>query len=235
MSVSARNLPIAIAVAALAAAASAPAALAQAAATPPPAAASGTPAPPSSPVIAIIDIDRILQQSTAAQGVRAAAEKYQKGLVDQENQVRGTLEQQQQDLERQRATLSADAFAQKQRAFDQNVAEQQRQDVLRRQALEKSYETAMGKIQEAVAGVSREVAQTYGANFVILRNAAFLFDSRADITDPVVAEVNKRLTKVDFPAPKVDASAAAAAPPPLTGGGPVGGAPGGGLNLNLPH
>ena len=70
------------------------------------------------PSIAVLDIQRILRESLAAKSVRPQADKirgkYQKEVRNQESQLRKA----EQDLARQRAILSPEAYAQKRRKFD---------------------------------------------------------------------------------------------------------------------
>jgi Skp family chaperone for outer membrane proteins len=220
-----------------------------------PAAPAVTPQPPANPVIAVIEADRVLRQSVAAQGVNAKAQEYQKGMVDQVTKVRADIEGKQRDLEKQRGSLSQEALNAKIRDLERYAADQQAQAQLRDQALGQSFNTAIAKVREAIVTATRDVAGSFGSNYVLVSPAVMLYDPRADITEPVLAEVNKRLSKVDFPEPKVDPAAAARAsaqakaqipePPPGGGGAPAGGAPsglvpggaagGGGLNLGLPQ
>lgn len=175
-------------------------------------AATGTTMP--SPVIAIIDVDQILQESVAAKGVRSQADKYQQTFQNEMSKEEATLRSTQQDIDQQRKTLSQDAFAEKARAFDASVAEFQRKGLARRKAFDKSYNTAMGQVQQAMLEATQQIAAHHGATVVLPRSQVVLFDDKMNITKEIIVAIDKKLPHVDFPAPKVEVEPAT----PVAGG-----------------
>jgi Skp family chaperone for outer membrane proteins len=174
----------------------------------------GTAAAIPAPVIAIVDVDQILQESIAAKGVRTQADKYQQTFQSEMSKEESTLRTTQQDIDQQRKTLSQDAFAEKARAFDASVAEFQRKGLARRRAFDKSFNTAMGQIQQAMLEATQQVAAVHGATMVLPRSQVVLFDDKMNITKEIIVAMDKKLPHVDFPAPKVEAETA----PPASGG-----------------
>ncbi|WP_158240505.1 OmpH family outer membrane protein [Telmatospirillum siberiense] len=174
------------------------------AAAPAPATAPVAAAMPS-PVIAIIDVDQILQESMAAKGVRGQADKYQQTFQNEMSKEEATLRSTQQDIDQQRKTLSQDAFAEKARAFDASVAEFQRKGLARRKAFDKSFNTAMGQVQQAMLEATQQIASRHGATVVLPRSQVVLFDDKMNITKEIIGAMDKKLPHVDFPAPKVEA------------------------------
>ena len=86
------------------------------------------------PVTAVIDIQRILKESTAAQTVRTQLEDRRGKLRDEFAKLETELRGAEQELERQRSVLSADAFDEKRQAYERRVADAQRKaDSSRRQ------------------------------------------------------------------------------------------------------
>lgn len=161
------------------------------------------------PVIAIIDVDQILQESVAAKGVRAQADKYQQTFQAEMSKEESTLRSTQQDIDQQRKTLSQDAFAEKARSFDASVAEFQRKGLARRRAFDKSFNTAMGHVQQAMLEATQQVASSHGATVVLPRSQVVLFDDKMNLTKEIIVAMDKKLSHVDFPAPKVEAESAA--------------------------
>lgn len=164
----------------------------------------GTAAAIPSPVIAIVDVDQILQESVAAKGVRSQADKYQQTFQSEISKEENTLRTTQQDIDNQRKTLSQDAFAEKARAFDASVADFQRKGLARRRAFDKSFNTAMGQVQQAMLEATQQVASTHGATVVLPRSQVMLFDDKMNITKEIIVAMDKKLPHVDFPAPKVE-------------------------------
>ncbi len=157
------------------------------------------------PVIAIVDVDQILQESVAAKGVRAQADKYQQSFQAEMSKEETALRSTQQDIDQQRKTLSQEAFAEKARAFDGSVAEFQRKGLARRKAFDKSFNTAMGQVQQAMLEATQQIAASHGATMVLPRSQVILFDDKMNITKEIIVAMDRKLPHVDFPAPKVEA------------------------------
>jgi Skp family chaperone for outer membrane proteins len=160
------------------------------------------------PVIAIVDVDQIMQESTAAKGVRTQAEKYQQTFQSEMSKEEATLHSTQQDIDQQRKTLSQEAFAEKARSFDASVAEFQRKGMARRKALDKSYNTAMSQVQQAMLEATQQIAANHGATMVLPRSQVVFFDDKMNITKEIIVAMDKKLPHVDFPTPKVEAETA---------------------------
>lgn len=160
------------------------------------------------PVIAIIDVDQILQESLAAKGVRSQADKYQQTFQGEMSKEESSLRATQQDIDQQRKTLSQEAFAEKARAFDASVAEFQRKGLARRKAFDKSFNTAMGQVQQAMLEATQQIASRHGASVVLPRSQVVLFDDKMNLTKEIIVAMDKKLPHVDFPAPKVEAEGA---------------------------
>jgi Skp family chaperone for outer membrane proteins len=178
----------------------------------------GTPLP--TPVIAVIDVDQVQLEALAAKAVRTQADKYRLEFQQQGQTEEAALRAQQQAIEQQRKTnaLSPDALAEKARAFEAGVVEYQRKEAARRRAFEKSFNTAMSKVQQAMIDATAKAAQAHGANVILPRGQVVLFDDKMNLTKEIVALMDKALPTVDFPAPQIEADApqqpAAQQPPP---------------------
>jgi Skp family chaperone for outer membrane proteins len=167
---------------------------------------------PGNPVIAVVDIDFIMRESAAAKSVRAQAEKYRKTFYEEDSKAEASLQAQQQQLEQQRKTLSQDGFAAKAQEFDRSVREQQLKSQARGQAFEKSFNAAMTKVQDQMIRATGEIASQRGATMVMSRQALLMLDDRMDITKDIIVVMDKRLSSVDFPEPKVEMPSAQSGP-----------------------
>jgi Skp family chaperone for outer membrane proteins len=172
----------------------------------------GTPLP--TPVIGIIDVDKIQAESLAAKAVRTQADKYRQEFQQAGQAEEAALRAQQQAIEQQRKNnaLSPDALTEKARSFDTSVADYQRKGLARRRAFEKSYGTAMAKVQQAMIDATGKAAQAHGANVILPRGQVVLFDDKMDLTREIIAQMDKDLPTVDFPAPQIEGEAPQ--PPP---------------------
>ena len=109
--------------------------------------------------------------------------------------------------------LTPEALTERARAFDLSVAEFQRKDQARRRALEKSFNLAMGKVQQAMYEATRKVATEHGANIILPRGQVLLFDDKMNMTKEIVALMDKALPTVDFPPPVLETDPAQPQPP----------------------
>ncbi len=154
------------------------------------------------PTIAVVDVQKILQESTAAQGVQKAIEAqretYQKEISSLEEKLR-TAEA---ELRKQQTILSADAFAGKRRDFEKQVADVQRTVQTRKRALDGALTDSMNQVQKTMVDIITEVAKEQGANVVLARHQVVLVETNLDVTDVVLDRLNKKLPKVAVTIPK---------------------------------
>ena len=179
-------------------------AAAQAQQAPPAAAPAAAPAPAMAGLtILVVDVQSLLQNSKSAKMVRQQIEQkrgeYAKEISHQEE----VLRQERDTLQRQQASLSAEAINQKGREFQQKVNDLDRSVQGKRQALERSNADALEKIQEAMLKIITEISKERKANLVFQRSELVLFDQGFDVTDEVLQKLDEQLPTltVNFVAP----------------------------------
>ena len=161
--------------------------------------------PMPGPVVAVVDIDRIRENSTAAKSVRDQLEKHRSTFQDEISKQENELRNAEQDLNKQRSVLSLDAFNQRRQQFEQRVADVQRQVQSRRRQLETAMANSMTEVNKAVVDAVQEVATSHGANLVLPKSQIILVDKAMELTEDVLTMVNKKLpnVRVTLPAPVV--------------------------------
>jgi Skp family chaperone for outer membrane proteins len=164
------------------------------------------------PVIGVVDIDEIQREALASKALLVQLNKYRQEFQQESVAEDKVLRATQQEIEQQRKSLSPEALTEKARAFDLSVADFQRKDQGRRRALEKSFNLAMGKVQQAMYEATRKVATEHGANIVLPRGQVLLFDDKMNMTKEIVALMDKALPTVDFPPPQIEPEPAATPP-----------------------
>jgi Skp family chaperone for outer membrane proteins len=187
------------------------------------------PAPPPAPpapllpaaqnlTVMVVDAQALLQESKVAKMVRAQIEQkrseYAKEISQQEEMLRSERDQ----LQRQQASLSPEALNKKGREFQQKVNELDRSVQAKRQALEKSSNDALSKIQQQMLKIIADIAKQRKANLVLQRTELVLFDRGFDITDEVMQKLDEQMPvlTVNFVNPQ---------PPPATMAPPPAGPP----------
>ena len=190
--------------------------LAQAPPSPP------APAPPAplptaqNLTVMVVDYQALLQNSKAAKMVRGQIEQKRNEYTKEISHQEETLRAERDALQRQQASLSAEALNQKGREFQQKVNDLERSVQGKRQALEKSNGEALSKIQEEMLKIIADIAKQRKSNLVFQRADLVLFDQSFDVTDEVLQKLDEQMPAltVNFvaPVPPPAPSAAAAQP-----------------------
>ncbi|AWU93486.1 OmpH family outer membrane protein [Azospirillum ramasamyi] len=154
------------------------------------------------PIIAVIDVQKIMQESTASKGITKSFESlrdsYQKEISALEDKLRKTED----ELRKQQTVLSPEALATKRRDFEKQVAEVQKTVQTRKRALETGLNDAMAVVHKTMVDVVAEISRERGANLVLARQQFVLVDTQLDVTDAVMERVNKKLPQVALNVPK---------------------------------
>ena len=166
-----------------------------------PAFADTQPARLPAPTIAIVDVQRILQESLAAKSVQkqldARRAKFQTEIEGEENDLRSA----EQDLSKQRSILAAQAYSDREQQLRQRFSSVENHVQERRKVLDQSFTDSMNKVRGALLEVVTNVAHDHGANLVIVKQQALWTDQPLDVTDEVLKRLDQKLPKVDVAAP----------------------------------
>ena len=150
------------------------------------------------PVLAIIDVQKVLRESTA---VKALA----KNIEEQKEQHQGELREQEQalreadqELVRQRSILSPEAYADKRGELEQRVGNLQREARNRKRGLDKIFTQGMGIVRAEIGKAAKEIAEELGIDLILSKATVVLVRPKFEMTQEVVRRLNARLP--DLPA-----------------------------------
>ena len=148
------------------------------------------------PKIAVVDVQQILDKSTATQAVKAEIEKRRAEIQKEMTGYDSELRKKDEELAKQQKTLSEKDFAQKRQDFEKRVGEVQvKLEVLKVQ-LEQAFDAARQDVYQAFLKSSDKVKQEVGANMILYKEQVVLADPTFDVTDKVLATLNKDLPTV---------------------------------------
>jgi outer membrane protein len=189
-------------------------------ATPAPAPAPAPPLPAAQNIsVMVVDVQSLLQNSKAAKMVRSQMEAKRNEYTKEISRAEETLRAERDALQRQQASLSADALNKKAREFQQKVNDLDRDVQSKRAALEKSNNDALTKIQQTMLKIIADIARQRRANLVLQRTDLVLFDQNFDVTDQVMQKLDEEMPvlTVNFATPEpIPAAAAEPAEPEPT-------------------
>lgn len=148
------------------------------------------------PVIAIIDVQRILEESMAAKNVQKQLEtqraKFQTQIEGEENGLR----QAEQDLSKSRDQLAADVYADREQQLRQRFLAVERHVQARRKVLDQAFTDSMNAVRASLLEIVDTVAHERGANLVLVKQQALWVDKPLDVTDEVLGRLNAKLPQV---------------------------------------
>ena len=153
--------------------------------------------------IAVVDVQQLLQKSSAAKSIQqqfeAEREKLQSEMRQQQEQVRTG----QQALATARTSLAPDAYEQRRKEFEKQVQDMTTKTDTRRQALDKAVNDAVNLLRDHMLAVVGQVATERGVGIVLPSHAiVHLSDKSLDITAMVLQRLDVRLPQVAVQIPK---------------------------------
>jgi outer membrane protein len=155
------------------------------------------PAPPLlPPTILVVDVGVIMRESKAGRAIGQQIEAQRQIYTKEISKTEADLRAARDELERQRAILSADAFNQKGREFQQRVDELGRNSQTKRQTLEYSYNLATKQVSDVIIGVVTDIATDRKATLVLPKDAVILVDKSLDVTAETLQRVDQKLPSV---------------------------------------
>ena len=160
--------------------------------------------------VAVIDVLRLQRESAASKSIKAQIEKqyaiHQQEITKQENELRSA----EQELNRQRALVSPEAFAERRRQFEQKVANLQRDVQNRKRELDKSALAAQRIVEQSLSEIVQQLVTERKLTLVLGKSQTIYAAPEFEITDEVMKRLNAKLPSVKVQPP----AAPAKAPPP---------------------
>ncbi|HJS32749.1 MAG TPA: OmpH family outer membrane protein [Alphaproteobacteria bacterium] len=158
--------------------------------------------PPNGTPFVVVDILLVLRDSTAAQGIRGQFEKqrasFQAEIAKQEKDLRAADE----ELARQRAILTPEAFAQKRRELERKVGEAQQGAQGKRRNLDQAFNEAMQQVERKVFEVVAEIASERDYKLALHKAQVVVVQTSLEITPEVLRRVNQKLPNVAVKLPQ---------------------------------
>lgn len=158
--------------------------------------------------MAVVNVQAILRDATAAKSVRDQLEAKQKAYQSEIAKKEEALQKEDQELAKQRGTLSKEAFEQKVKTFRDKATATQKEVASKKATLDNAFENSLGQIQKTVTDIIAEMAKEKGFIVALPSSQILYADATLDISSEVLARLNQRLPKIDvkFEAPKTGAA-----------------------------
>lgn len=156
------------------------------------------------PMIAVVNIQQVMKDSTAAKSVREQLEGKQKAFQSDITKKEEALKKEDQELGKQKGVLAKDAFEEKARAFRTKATEVQKEVQSKKALLDNAFERSLGDIQKATTDIIAELAKEKGFLMAVPTSQILYADTKLDISEEVLKRLNSKLPKLDvkFDAPE---------------------------------
>jgi len=152
---------------------------------------------PASVTIAVVNIQQVMQESTAAQSANKQLEEKQKSYQGELTKKDEDLQKEDKELGKQRGVLSKEAFEEKTRAFRTKVTAVQKEVQSKKASLDGGYARALAEIQKVVTDIIADIAKEKKFSVAVPTSQLLYADSSLDITKEVIERLNKKLPKLE--------------------------------------
>jgi len=151
--------------------------------------------------LAVINIEKIRVDAKAAKDIRSQITEYRKVFrADVENEER-EIRKANEELAKQRAILSPEAFSEERKKFELRLIQVQRQVQERKQSLDKSQAVAFSKVQEALNEVVIKVAENNKLTLILRSDQVVFWAQALDITEAVLKQLDAKIPSIKVPKP----------------------------------
>ena len=155
------------------------------------------------PVIAVVDVQFLLHESSAGKGIQKAIEAQRETYAKEISGQEGKLRQADQDLARQRSVLSEEAFGKKRHDFEKQVMDFQREVQARQKSIDQGFNEAMQTLQKGAIEIIAALVQERGINMVLSKQQVVIVEKTMDMTQEVLDRLNAKLSSVSVKIPSI--------------------------------
>jgi Skp family chaperone for outer membrane proteins len=146
--------------------------------------------------VGVVNIQKIMRDSKAANSVRAQLKEKQKSFQAELDAKEKALLAEDQSLVKQSNTTDKAAFQEKIKAFQSKAANAQREVAVKKQQLDKAFAGALEQIQTSVIAIVKEIAAQKKLNLVATSSSVLYNDAALDITAEVQQKLDAKLPTV---------------------------------------
>ncbi len=143
--------------------------------------------------VAIIDVNEIRRKAKVVQNIRDQINKYRKIFQNEIKKDEEKLRKANQELSRQRAILSPEAFAEERRKFEQRLVEVQRKVQERRRSLDRAFNTSMRAVENKLSVIVTGIAKIKNLSLILRRDQTVLASEALSITNDALAIIDKKM------------------------------------------
>lgn len=146
----------------------------------------------------VIDMTKVMQKTDAAKDIfsqlEAKRKEYQSQIAKEEDALRAA----EQEIIKQKDSLSKDEFDKKRAGFEEKVIQGQKLVQDRKRTLDQAFNSAVGNLRREAAKIVAEAAKEKQFSAVFTQDAVMMSTPDLDITDIVIERMNKTVKKISI-------------------------------------
>lgn len=141
--------------------------------------------------IGIVDMDLLMQKSSAAKHVRSQIDKKRSAYQGELKALDQKLAATKQDLMKGDSKMTPEDLKKKQSVFYEKVIAAQKKTQTEQRAMDAAVERSLNELRKKTALIIRDVAKERKIDVVLSHQAVIIAASALDITDEVLARLDK--------------------------------------------
>lgn len=157
----------------------------------------------AAPVIGVIDLRGVVAESVAGNSVMKQRDSLLIALKASVAKEEKALREAEQEVNRSRTIVSAEAFAEKQKALGGRADEARRSVSLRRRSIDMATGEGLDKLEKKVLEIAAQIARERNMNIVLHATQTVFFDGTFDISRATLETLNKDMPNLPLRDPAV--------------------------------
>jgi outer membrane protein len=159
-----------------------------------------------SPVVAVIDFQRVVKRSSAGKSIRQQIDTRHAAFQKEIKEIQGELEKARAELSERPAGMTDSEFKKKRERIRKRVGELQNLAQQRKREMDTMFNAGMRQVDIALIAVLKELAKEHGINLILNagrgRGLVLFAEKRIVITEEALRRLNARLPKVELTKPE---------------------------------
>lgn len=146
--------------------------------------------------IAIVDVQRLMVDSAGAKDIQAQVQAKRETLQEEFMKFENDLRASEKELVELRQSLSQEDFAEKRKAFEEDLIEKRRVALTEKKDMEEAVIEASARLRGEIVKIVAEQAEERDVDLVLSKQNVVLVEKSLDLTPIVMEELNKRLSSI---------------------------------------
>jgi outer membrane protein len=149
-------------------------------------------------LIAVVNTDKIKTETKAGQSIMQQLGELEQNFKNKVAKSQKDFDTKKQDLDKQKAVLSKDAFAKKETEFNGKLAESRQKLQKEAGSLEQMQQNALDEFNALALSVVADLAKENGYLQVFPSALMVYVDPKSDMTSQVIASIDKKLDRIEL-------------------------------------